>query len=238
MKGIIYKATNIYDGKIYVGQTTQSLERRAAQHRSMANRGIQDPFHNAIRQFGWEAFRWEILETIEREIPSTLQGAEHYIMRPLLLEAENRYITELQSSIPSWGYNTNGGIPPSQRTPDQLQNQRTTVTVYHLHRGRRYKTYPTLQAARNEIGVGPLHNKVLDYNPDGITFQCPRCTTCVAVRFPEGIKPPLNIKIIPIRPETKAQKQKRRFHQSPFMLKKEEERRKRLEQKLNLHHSL
>ena len=234
MRGIIYKATNTLNGEVYIGQTTQSLERRKAGHRAQAGRHRgNDPFHDAIMYYGWDSFSWEIIETIEREIPSTLRGAERYIMRPIMLAAEARYIDEYRSYDPRYGYNSQGGPRPSERRLEQLTDRRNIVTVYHIHKGRRYKTFPTFTAAREEIGIGPLHRKAIDYNPETIILECPRCVTCVAVRFPEGTKPPLNIRIKAIRPETPEMKKARRFHESPWMLRKAEERRKRLEDRLN-----
>lgn len=234
MKGIIYKATNTLNGKVYVGQTTQSLAKRASQHKSMADNGYNDAFHSAIRESGWESFSWEEIEIINMEAEPGMKGTERFFIRPLLLEAENKHITELKSYDPVFGYNTAGGVKPSLRTSEQLQNNRTKVTVYHLHRGRRYKTYPTFKAAKEEIGVSPLHNKAIDYNPELVTFQCPRCVKCVAIRFPDDTKPPLNINIKPIFAESKEAKKKRRFYESPYMRKKAEEQRKRLELKLKL----
>lgn len=61
----IYKATNLIDGKIYIGQTN-NLERRIREHRSHV---VKDggPFHDAIRQFGFHNFRFDILEWCNSE---------------------------------------------------------------------------------------------------------------------------------------------------------------------------
>ena len=54
---IIYKATNTANGKIYIGLTTLSLERRKIEHFWKAN-SSNKPYHfyNAIRKYGWNAF--------------------------------------------------------------------------------------------------------------------------------------------------------------------------------------
>lgn len=56
----IYKATNLTDGKVYIGQTN-NLDRRIREHRSHA---VKDggSFHEAIRKFGLENFKFDILE--------------------------------------------------------------------------------------------------------------------------------------------------------------------------------
>lgn len=60
--GIIYKATNVINGKCYIGQTTNKFYYRIAQHKHAAiKKKNKNYFHNAIRKYGWENFKWEIL---------------------------------------------------------------------------------------------------------------------------------------------------------------------------------
>lgn len=61
--GIIYKATNKINGKIYIGQTTRSFDRRIAEHRyyALSGKGNATYFHSAIRKHGQENFVWEII---------------------------------------------------------------------------------------------------------------------------------------------------------------------------------
>lgn len=59
--GIIYKATNKINGKIYIGQTVQSLAKRKASHKYNA-KSIKNHFYNAIRKYGFELFDWELLK--------------------------------------------------------------------------------------------------------------------------------------------------------------------------------
>ena len=63
---IIYKATNIINGKIYIGQTIKSLKRRASQHRTAAfSRNSQLKFHQAIRKYGFENFSFNQIDEAE-----------------------------------------------------------------------------------------------------------------------------------------------------------------------------
>ena len=63
MFGIIYRAINCINGKMYIGKTTRDLQVRA-------NRHYQDAFftdsntyfHRAIRKYGKENFTWEIID--------------------------------------------------------------------------------------------------------------------------------------------------------------------------------
>lgn len=65
--GLIYKYTNKINGKAYIGQTTQSLEKRHKRH--LADSQVDDLyFHRALKKYGIENFTLEILEdNIEKE---------------------------------------------------------------------------------------------------------------------------------------------------------------------------
>lgn len=59
---LIYKAS-FPNGKIYIGQTTQTLENRKYQHkRDAIDLNRKSPFFFAIRKYGWENVKWEIIE--------------------------------------------------------------------------------------------------------------------------------------------------------------------------------
>ena len=68
--GVIYKITNLVNGKCYVGQTTQKLSARIAQHKRCKTSALG----KAIQEYGLENFKVEELETCpfdmldEREI--------------------------------------------------------------------------------------------------------------------------------------------------------------------------
>ena len=59
--GIIYSARNTCNGKVYVGQTIQSLEMRWAQHRCFSKNRCVSRLHNAIKKYGADAFELSIL---------------------------------------------------------------------------------------------------------------------------------------------------------------------------------
>ena len=99
--GVIYKITNTLNGKGYVGQTRQKLNRRISGHKnSKVKRGIDA----AIDLYGFENFTVEVLEICHVE---------------LLNEREIFFIRELNTKVPN-GYNlTDGGdnnVNPSDET--------------------------------------------------------------------------------------------------------------------------
>lgn len=57
---VIYKITNMINGKSYIGQTID-LARRKETHKRDALIGCHNVLHRAIRKYGWDAFVWSIL---------------------------------------------------------------------------------------------------------------------------------------------------------------------------------
>lgn len=65
---IVYKITNKLNGCSYIGMTTRSLQQRWYEHCKSAFRDNSDNiFHKAIREFGKEKFKLEILERYDCE---------------------------------------------------------------------------------------------------------------------------------------------------------------------------
>lgn len=75
MNGIIYKAENKINGKVYIGQTVQGLSRRKTRHKYDSLNNIYDNFfYRAIRKYGFDNFEWSILcETDSREKLNALE---------------------------------------------------------------------------------------------------------------------------------------------------------------------
>ena len=66
---LVYSVLNIVNGKIYVGQTSKSLEVRRDKHLALSrcNKGGYH-LHRAIKKYGAECFNWEIIAgDIERQ---------------------------------------------------------------------------------------------------------------------------------------------------------------------------
>ena len=95
MKGIIYIATNLFNGKSYVGQTRTSLSRRMDQHFRDSTIDTVNHFHLALMQYGKSAFKWEVLDefsgTKEDVIHSLNVAEEYHILKHRTFLDENGY---------------------------------------------------------------------------------------------------------------------------------------------------
>jgi len=58
---IVYKVTNLNDNKMYIGKTKSNLKVRRAGHYQSVKSGSETNFHRAIRKYGRESFKWEVI---------------------------------------------------------------------------------------------------------------------------------------------------------------------------------
>lgn len=65
---IIYKVTNLVNGKVYIGKTSRKFEQRKSQHiRKAFNSNSNLAFHRALRKYGEDNFTWEVIDSAETE---------------------------------------------------------------------------------------------------------------------------------------------------------------------------
>ena len=112
MTGYIYKVTNKVNGKVYIGQTIQSVKARWQRHCNTKNKSkgeMQMQIKRAILKYGKENFTIETLEECDSA----------------LLNARERYYISYFDSYKN-GYNsTEGGqdgVKPLQ-TPEEIQKE-------------------------------------------------------------------------------------------------------------------
>jgi group I intron endonuclease len=58
---VVYRRTNTKNGKVYIGKTTRTAEERWVNLLAEVNRGGTNPIHRAIRKYGAETFKTDIL---------------------------------------------------------------------------------------------------------------------------------------------------------------------------------
>lgn len=128
-KGLVYLATNLVNGKVYVGITTRQLSARIGEHiyDSFTENGHSPTyFHKAMAKYGIENFKFTVLEEVER--------TSFDDMREQLYALEQKYISEYQSNNKNVGYNlTDGGdgITGYRMTLEQRQK------IGDIHRGKK-----------------------------------------------------------------------------------------------------
>ncbi len=85
-KGYIYKIICLPTGKLYIGQTLRTIEKRWKRHIRDAKKGSEHKFHRAIRKYGEENFTVEELLAVsaptKKELKAQLDSLEiEYISR-------------------------------------------------------------------------------------------------------------------------------------------------------------
>ena len=113
---IIYKVTNLINGKVYVGKTKHNLMVRKNNHLAYTRYNYyKSCFHDAIHKYGEDNFKWEIIDSV--------------MFAESLNELEKYYIKKFNSRVPN-GYNmTDGGdgilgVPRSQETKDKISKSK------------------------------------------------------------------------------------------------------------------
>lgn len=118
---IVYKATNLINGKVYIGYTTKTLLERISAHVSKANcltqKHYTQAFKLALRKYGIENFSWEELAICDSKEEAC--------------SLEMQLIQEFNSMTPN-GYNMTfggeGGIP------NEFVKQKISNSVKEFHR--------------------------------------------------------------------------------------------------------
>lgn len=114
MKGIIYRATNSYNGKVYIGQTITSLNHRRSEHLRDAVSDSVNHFHFALMQYGKDAFEWDILDEFS--------GSREDVIHALNV-AEEYHILKHKSLIDEFGYNATKGGYSSDKFAESIRKR-------------------------------------------------------------------------------------------------------------------
>jgi group I intron endonuclease len=123
---LIYRVTNVNNGKIYIGKTKQTLEKRKRSHLKKSRHKAVDKmtfFHRAIRKYGSGNFHWDIIETLSNGTDEELCQRECY------------YIKQYDSNHREKGYNlTEGG--EGVRRSGWKHHEETKDKIGNSNRGR------------------------------------------------------------------------------------------------------
>jgi len=124
----VYVFTNIENGKQYIGQTTQSPNRRLSQHVYDTRRGSNLPFHRAILKYGIDGFELECLTVSDKLVDL---WEKHLIKRWKTKSHENGYnICDGGDGVrgrKGW----NKGIPQSEETKKKISKSKKGTIPWH-----------------------------------------------------------------------------------------------------------
>lgn len=140
---LIYKATNLVNGKVYIGKTTKTLYQRRIGHlKASKSKRSNSIFHKAIRKYGIESFSWEVLG--------------HYENTADLDAAEIQFIESYDSCVAGYNITRGGGGIVGYR--------HTEVTKELMGRSTRGKKLPKetiqkMKAAKAEHWQDPKYHQ-------------------------------------------------------------------------------
>ncbi|MBC8767357.1 GIY-YIG nuclease family protein [Arenibacter sp. BSSL-BM3] len=138
-KKIIYKATFIETGQVYIGATGKSLEERMQDHVQKSNKGLGGYFQEAIGTYGPEAFAWEQIDTANDVNEMAAK--------------EKRYIMEYNSNVNGYNSDCGGGVQKN-------------VYQYNMDEGKLVGFYDSLEKAAEAVNSSrkSISNACLGYN--------------------------------------------------------------------------
>ena len=123
MRGIVYKYTNIHNGKVYIGQTINESKRREKWFN--LNAPYAGNYINRARiKYGLESFKYEVLFEIETD--------DEIVLRETLDNIESKYISLYKAKDSRYGYNLSDG---GKSGVGQVVTKETRAKISKAHRG-------------------------------------------------------------------------------------------------------
>lgn len=110
MFGYIYKVTNVINNKVYIGQTTDTLEKRWKRHINSAKKGSNLYFHRALIKYNINNFKIENIDQAQSK--KELNDKEKY------------WIAYYKSYVKDFGYNLTKGGEGGALTGEALEKMK------------------------------------------------------------------------------------------------------------------
>jgi len=170
---IIYKATNLINNKFYIGKTILTLEKRIKKH-LRKSRKSDLPFHRALRKYGNDKFKWEIINICQGV--KELNEMEKYFIK-------NTNAQKIGYNIAAGGEGGNGWVSMKGKCGKEAPNygnSHSEETKEILRRklsgenspmyGKRGKDHPVYGLTWKQ---GPKKNspKIFQFTTDGILVK-------------------------------------------------------------------
>jgi len=138
----IYSATNIVNGKSYIGQTVKTLGRRKTEHKLAAKNGSSTYFHNAIRKY----------------------GIDNFVFKPVCLCESKELADKKECELIKFtkaprGYNlTDGGEGASGNKPSEKTRKKLSQKSIGNQRALGYKHSDVAKEKIGKASIGNTHN--------------------------------------------------------------------------------
>lgn len=136
--GIIYKVTNIKNGKVYIGQTIRTLKKKKDEHIRYASSGSPIYFCRAIRKYGIDSFIWEVIDKAKDD--NELNIKEIY------------WINKFNSIKTKYGYNLSEGGGLSSTKNKRVAKKISLAKIGHI------VSADTREKIRNKL-IGRKHDE-------------------------------------------------------------------------------
>jgi group I intron endonuclease len=118
----IYLIQNIEDGKVYVGKTSLSIEKRWKQHVRDSSKGETRYLYNAFRKYGLDVFKIRQIDEVESQ--------------ELANQREKYWITQIfHSNRPENGYNQTEGGDGGNTFSGKTHSRETKNKIAKSHTG-------------------------------------------------------------------------------------------------------
>lgn len=146
---IVYKITNNINGKVYIGQTRRNLQQRMRQHFQHAK---DSAISNAIRKYGKDAFKVEVLEEVFSL--EELCYLEQYYIKHCDSMSPNGY--NLICVGPSSIYSPETRLKMSDSAKKALSNENLRARISAIRKGKKTHNSTPIQCVQNGLSYGSL----------------------------------------------------------------------------------
>lgn len=150
----IYKVTNLVNGKIYIGSST-NYERRIKYHTQYSGSNCV-VLKRAFDKYGLENFKWEILRTLDikgkskDELRKVMEENEQEFLDTLLFAQE--FIRGEDKRFLELGYNLQPIAYSSAKRKESTVAHKFTRVIAYNRDGSFYKEFESIQSASEETG--------------------------------------------------------------------------------------
>lgn len=146
IKGYIYKVSNTINNKLYIGQTSRSIEERWKEHCTNCNKDnnleYKNKFHRALRKYGIDKFKVEMQISISAKTESQLKFVLNFF--------ETYYITIYDSFQNGYNSSWGGDYNPLWGITGKDHPSSVKVNQYNLD-GKFIKTWDSMNDIEREF---------------------------------------------------------------------------------------